>query len=136
MDIKYFLGYLAGLLTALIGIVVKHFLDKSRTLQIADKTRKQVACDKFRAAIAQEISLWHSCNSESGIRRSFFHLKKSSITAAIIEFRPFIKSNIEDYDTTHKAYEDHKRDSLSVCVDTPNYTKGTKLLKHLLNFAV
>lgn len=143
MNIDTIFGYMAGLLTALIILLVKHFLGKSQTLEIQKKNRRQIACDKFRAAIAQEISLWYSCMNppisswvmnETGTPLDM--LKKNSITTAFFEFRPFVANYIKDYDKTYNSYENHKNNCVTEIWRNIQCSKHSiDLLQDLLRFA-
>lgn len=143
MNIDTIFGYMAGLLTALIIVLIKHFLGKSQTIEIHKKNRRQNACDKFRVVISQEISLWHqlgdSDDANGVIGRLNKHippLQNSSIIAAVTEFRPFVGKRVADYDKIHSDYEKHKKNAASQpLIGSQCCSMAIDLLKSLIQFA-
>lgn len=131
-------SYIVGFLSALVILTIGHFLTKSRTNESAERERVHNAYDKFRSSIAQEIALWAACINNDVIISTgdnpASRLKKSSITAAIIEFRPFITKDTGDYDRIYTTYEYHKRNN-SYNLNFECHRRGTELLKQLLKFA-
>jgi hypothetical protein len=141
MNVDTIIGYMAGIFTALVALLVKHFLDRRQSSQIHQRDRRQAACDRFRAAIAQEISLWRRLEVKSpgvigSLDRRFPELENSSIIAALIEFRPFVRKNVENYDKAHDTYEKYKK---GVSSDHWGFAGShpipVKLLETLLHFA-
>ena len=143
MNVDTIFGYMAGLLTALIILLVKHFLGKSQTLEIQKKNTRQTACDKFRRVISEEISLWHQlgdwADANGVIGRVNKHippLQNSSIVAAVTEFRPFVGKKVADYDKIHSDYENHKKNAASQpLIGSGCCSKAIDLLKSLIRFA-
>jgi uncharacterized membrane-anchored protein len=141
MNVDTIIGYMAGIFTALVALLVKHFLDRRQASQVHQRDRRQAACDRFRAAISQEISLWHRLDADSravigSLNRRLPELQNSSIIAALIEFRPFVKKNAEEYDKARKSYEKYKKD---VSGDrwgfVGSHSVPLKLLEALLHFS-
>lgn len=66
----------------------------------------------------------------------FPELQNSSIIAALIEFRPFVKENPGEYDKTCEAYNKYKKKQLSEPWGSPElHPTALKLLETLLHFA-
>jgi hypothetical protein len=143
MNIDTIFGYIAGLLTALIILLVKHFLGKSQALGIQKKNRKHIACDKFRRVISEEISLWHQLGDSTDAKSVIGSLNKhipilqnSSIVAAVTEFRPFVGKLVLYYDKIHNAYENHKKNAANQpFIGSPCCSKAIDFLKSLIQFA-
>lgn len=135
MDIN---SYLLGLVSALVGILVKHFLDKTRAAQSAERARRQIACDKFRTAVAEEISLWHRLDGNAdkiigSVNTDF--LKNTSIIATLVDFRPFVNKP-DAYEKASKAYETYKKQVFTNRMGfIETHPDAFKFLETLLHFA-
>lgn len=132
--------YLAGILTVLIPMILKHFLAKSRINEAAKLNRFHSAADDFRAIIAHEITLWH--NLAEGEMHLISYpsgtspvdiLRENTIRGAIVQFQPFITMDVGNFDKIYAEYEQHKKQT-NFASGALFCNKGIKMLNQLLEF--
>ncbi len=91
-------SYLAGLLTALVVVYVRHLLTKSHTAETSKKNRQQVACDKYRSAILYILKgIYPDTSSWDWDINNKLTDGIPSVELAVTEFKHFItrKAGIE-----------------------------------------
>jgi hypothetical protein len=133
-----YIPYLIGAAATIVVAFVSYFLGKRSALKVHESQRRHAARDKFRAAIAQEISLWHRMDATSDRlvgRADTRFLEETPVIADLIQFRPFVK-NREAYDKATKQYETYKAEMFrgrmgSIGIHPDSY----RLLEALLRFA-